>query len=62
MGKLSRYLGLGYCDLRKVSRNLVDVISIVSCYTGVWIFFIRLRISFDRPTSVSKKSLHPLPF
>ena len=58
MGKLSHHLGLGCCDLRKVSHNLVDVISIVSCYAGVWIFFIRLRISSDRPTSVSKKSHH----
>jgi hypothetical protein len=28
-GTLSYYLGLGYCDLRKMSRNLVDVISML---------------------------------
>jgi hypothetical protein len=50
---LSYYLGLGYCGFRKVSHNLVDVISNVSCRADVRISFIRFRIGSDRPTGVS---------
>ena len=52
-GMLSCHLGLDYCNFREVSRNLVNVISNVSCHAGVWISFIRIRIGSDRPTGVS---------
>jgi hypothetical protein len=52
-GPLSYFLALDYCDFRKMPCNLVDVVSNVTCHADVWISFVRLRISSDRPTRVS---------
>jgi hypothetical protein len=54
---LSNYLGLGYCDFCKVSRNVVDVISKLSCHADIWISFFHVLIGSDRPTGVSQSRL-----
>ena len=53
MRTLSYYLELDYCDFRKRACNLVDVSLMLSRHAGVWISFIRLLISSDRPAGVS---------
>ena len=54
--KLSCYLGLGYCILRKVPRNVVGAILNICYYADVWISFIYFCIISDYPARVSKES------
>jgi hypothetical protein len=58
--KLSCYLGLGYCILRKVPHEVVGaILNICICYhADVWISFICLCVISGYPARVSQESSH----
>ena len=58
--KLSCYLGLGYCILRKVPDEVVGaILNICICYyADVWISFICLCVISGYPAHVSQESSH----